>query len=385
MNNEAFMPIGDILRQFIAHNMIKGSDLKALLQARGVFSSSNDKKILGPIIIKSGLTPYEFESLKDLVKEKEDSPKLQTKQLKWNQDTNQTLLTVLGTGFSFDNLITDVFNNLTIENTPSFTAAGNGDNPNHIMTEVKLKRRDRTKNFGEDESYFDCAVELQVNPDNQIELNIQTKHTAKETLAITNEIVKRASVALKQANAVVSDEVKRILFTDFVNESRIDYLTQLTQSVDKEVYRKDTKGIHIKPDENVLGEKPKELEVLEKKIKDLKLKGQNLDSSVFLRLKELKKHIRLYSLTCTYEIQTDNVNGTCDIEFEFPELDQMNASELTISMGRFSTKEKLSTRAKTRLKIDVLRAFEAKKLKLLPKHSFKHDTAEPSQIPVSAQ
>lgn len=374
------MPIGDILRQFLAHNMIKGSDLKAILQARGVFCSANDKKILGPILVKSGLAPYEFESLKDLVKEKEDSPKLQTKQLRWNKGTEHSLLSVLGSNFDFKDLVTDVFNNLTVENSPSFIAAGKGTDPNHIIAEVKLKRRDRTRNFGEDENYFDCAVELKVNPDNQIELNIQTKHTAKETLSVTNEIVRRASTALKNADAVVSEEVKRILFTDFVNENRINYLTKLTKSVDKEVYIKDTKGIHIKPDENAAGEKPQELEVLEKKIKDLKLKGENLDSSVFLRLNRLKKHIHLYSLKCTYEIQTDKANGTCEIEFEFPELDRMNSSELTISMGRFSIKEKLSSRAKGRLKMDVLKAFEAKKLSLLPKYSFKHDTTEATEV-----
>jgi hypothetical protein len=79
MNNEVFIPTGDILRQFLAHQMIKGSDLKSVLQARGVFCSSSDKKILGPILVKSGVAPYEFESLKELVKSIKGTHTLKTK------------------------------------------------------------------------------------------------------------------------------------------------------------------------------------------------------------------------------------------------------------------------------------------------------------------
>lgn len=49
MNSDAFIPVGDVLRQFLANPMIKASDLKQILQSRGCFSSSNDKKSVGTI------------------------------------------------------------------------------------------------------------------------------------------------------------------------------------------------------------------------------------------------------------------------------------------------------------------------------------------------
>ncbi|TOB71945.1 hypothetical protein CGJ99_23840, partial [Vibrio parahaemolyticus] len=117
----------------------KASDLKQILQSRGCFSSSNDKKVLGPLLIKTGVAPYEFEQLKETVKEKEDNPKIQTKQLQWDATQGKTLVQALGFNFDFNNLINDPFDVLTIENSPQFRAAGNAKDPNHVIAEIKLK------------------------------------------------------------------------------------------------------------------------------------------------------------------------------------------------------------------------------------------------------
>ncbi|WP_051108290.1 GapS4b family protein [Aliivibrio logei] len=373
MNKDnTFIPSGDILRQFLANQMISANELKGILQARGAFCSSQDKKNLVPLLVKTGIAPYEFAHLKDLVKEKEDNPKVQTKQLTWNQDLGTTLASELGFDFDFENLVDDTFHNLTIENEPQFIVAGDGKNPNHVIAEVRIKRRDRTKNFGEDENYFDCSIEMRVDENNQLDLNVTTKHTSKESQNIANEIVRRASRKLKESSAIKSEEIKRILFTDFTNESRIDYLTQLIKSIDYAAYIKNTKRIHIKPDNDIPGEAPEEIKMLEQKIKELTLKGENLDSSVFLRLSTLKARIKLFNISCTYTITTSEVEGACEIDFEFPDLESMSQSELTISIVRFSTKSKISNKERSKLKMTVLKAFEAKKLDLLKEHSFKY-------------
>ncbi len=356
--------------------MISPTELRAILQARGAFCSSLDKKHLIPMLVKTGIAPYEFAHLKDLVKEKEDNPKVQTKQLIWNKESGTTLGYELGFDFDFDHLVDDSFSNLSIENSPQFVAAGDGSDANHVIAEIRIKRLDRTKNFGEDENYFDCSIEMKVDSNNQLDLNITTKHTSKESQNIVNEIVKRATRKLKSSAAIKSDKLKRILFTDFTNEARINYLTKLIKSVDYQAYIQNTKRIQIKPDNDVPGPVPSELELLEKKVKELTLQGENLDSSIFLRLEELKKRIKLYSISCTYEINTDRVDGRCEIDFEFPDLESMSQSELTISIVRFSTKTKISSKERSALKMNVLKAFEAKKLELLREYSFKYTPSE---------
>ncbi|RZR16066.1 GapS4b family protein [Vibrio vulnificus] len=370
MNNDTFIPVGDVLRQFLANPMIKASDLKQILQSRGCFSSSNDKKVLGPLLIKTGIAPYEFEQLKETVKEKEDNPKIQTKQLQWDSTQGKTLVQALGFNFDFNNLINDPFDVLTIENSPQFRAAGNAKDPNHVIAEIKLKRRDKTKNFGDDESYFDCQIELKVDASNNLDLNITTKHTAKESLYVANEVVRRATKALKDASLIKSDNIQRILFTDFTNIGRINYLKALAQSTRVEVYpsKKHTRRIHIQPDDTVTKARPKEIDFLEKKINDLTLKGSNLDSSVFLSKNELKEHLKLYSVQGSYEIKTTKYEGTCDLVFEFPIYDSMNTSELQIYIANFNVSGKLSQKDKKELKVFVLKTFEEKKFSLFSKH-----------------
>ncbi|MFA0503271.1 hypothetical protein AB4510_01310 [Vibrio sp. 10N.222.54.B12] len=367
-NNDAFIPVGDMLRQFLANPMIKAHDIKKMLQSRGVWSSSTEKTVLGPMLIRCGISPYEFEHLKDLVKEKEDNPKTQTKQLEWDHTQGSNLIMELGYEFDFSNLLNDPFEVTTVINTPEFTAAGDGTDPNHVVAEIKLKRRDMTKNFGEHENFYDCFVEMKVDENNQLALNVTTKHTSKESLAVANEVVRRATNVLNDSGLIKSKIIKRILFSDFSNTERIDFMRDLTKFTSTDVHYQDTKKIHIQPDDNVSTQRPNEIQFLEKKINDLTLKGSNLDSSVFLRLNKLKDHLKLYSMHCLYEVDHVKSKGSCDIFFEFPDADKKEKSELTISMTRLTLKNKLSSRMKNKIRLDILRELEKKKMTLFDKY-----------------
>ena len=371
MNNDAFIPVGDLLRQFLANPMIKASDIKQILQSRGCFSSSSDKKILGPLLIKTGIAPFEFEQLKELVKDKEENPKVQTKRLELDSSINKTLAQVLAFNFDFEHLIDDPFEVLTIENKPQFTAVDS--NPNHVIAEVKIKRRDKTKNFGDDVSYFDCNVEFKVDDNNKLDLNITTKHTSKESHNVANEIVRRATKVLKKENMIKSEDIQRILFNDFDNIGRIDYLIGLVKSSDPEVYssKEHTRRVHIQPDDSITKPRPSDIDFLDKKINDLTFKGKNLDSSKFLRRKDLKEHLKLFSVQGSYEIQMSKFQGECDLIFEFPIADSMDGSELTISMSRFKIEGKISLKEKKELKLKVLKTFEKQKLNSFSKHKKK--------------
>lgn len=148
MTDLFFIPTGDYLRQFIGNTMIKPADIKCILKKRGIFSSSNDKKILGPILVKSGISPVEFEVLKESIQTKEENPKIQSRKLKWKSD--DSLLEAIPHDFDFSNLIDDPFGTISIDNAPVFTAAGDGKDINHIIAEIMIKRNDKTKNFGDD-------------------------------------------------------------------------------------------------------------------------------------------------------------------------------------------------------------------------------------------
>jgi hypothetical protein len=360
-----FIPTGDYLRQFIGNTMIKSVDIKDILKKRGIFSSSNDKKILGPILVKSGISPVEFEVLKESIQTKEENPKIQSRKLKWQSVGN--LLEAIPPDFDFSDLINDPFGNISIDNAPVFTAAGDGKDTNHLIAEITIKRTDKTKNFGDDVSYHKCSIELKVDDDNNMNLSVLTKHSSKESLTLINKISSRIHKHLKDNNHVNDEPIERILFGNFTNEGRIDFLVAMAKSNAMYLYYQDMKKVHMSPDENVQGKVPIEIALFEKKINDLMFKGKNLDTSVFLKKQDLKKHMKLCSVTSRYELNDNEHQGSCLIRIYFPEFD--DNSELLMEVDSLNIQKKLPAELKSDIKLQILKFLEIKKLDLYTKHS----------------
>jgi hypothetical protein len=368
MTDLFFIPTGDYLRQFIGNTMIKPADIKDILKQRGIFSSSNDKKTLGPILVKSGISPTEFETLKESIQTKEENPKIQSRKLKWQSD--DSLLDAIPYDFDLLNLIDDPFGTTSIDNAPVFTVAGDGKNTNHLIAEITIKRNDKTKNFGDNVSYHKCSVELKLDDDNNMALNVLTKHTSKEALSVVNKISRRIHKHLKDNNYVNDDPIEKILFGSFTNESRIDFLVAMAKSSAMYLYYKDMKKVHMSPDENVQGKIPAEIALFEKKINDLMFKGKSLDSSVFLKKSDLKKHIKLCSVTSKYELNDDEHQGSCLVRIYFPDFD--DESELLMEVENLNIQKKLPAELKSDIKLQILKFLEIKKLDLYAKFSTKN-------------
>lgn len=367
MSDLFFIPTGDYLRQFLGNQMIKPADIKDILKSRGIFSSSNDKKILAPILVRSGISPTEFESLKDSIQTKEENPKIQSRKLKWQSSEN--LLNAIPHDFDFSNLIDDPFGVISIDNAPVFTAAGDGKDSNHLIAEIIVKRNDKTKNFGDDVSYHKCSIELKIDDEKNMDLNIFTKHSSKESLSLVNKISRRIHSYLKSNNYVDDQPLEKILFGNFSNESRINFLIEMAKSSAKYLYYKDMQKIHMSPDENIQGKAPDEIELFEKKVNDLMFKGKDLDSSVYLQKNEIKKYIKLCSVTSRYELDDHEHQGSCSVKIYFPDFD--NNSELLMEVENLKIQRKLPVEMKSDIKLQILKFLETKKLKLYSKHSIK--------------
>lgn len=365
MTDLFFIPTGDYLRQFIGNPMIKASDIKPILKKRGIFSSSNDKKILGPLLVKCGISPSEFDFLKDAIQTKEENPKIQSRKIKW--DSPSSLLDAIPHDFDLSNLVEDPFGTLSIEGAPLFTAAGDGKNPNHLMTEITLKRQDKTKNFGDDVTLHHCSVELRLDEENNIDLNILTRHSSKDTLNLVNKISRRVHKHLRDNGFVSNERIEEVLFGNFTNGKRIDFLLSMAQSNEMYLYYQDTKKIHMAPDDDVSGPLPPEIELFERKINDLMFRGKELKSSIYLGKPELKKYIKLSSVTSQYELNDDKHQGTCQVRIYFPDFEPN--SELMMEVESLSIQKKLPIESKSDIKLQILMFLESKKEMLYRKYS----------------
>jgi hypothetical protein len=315
--------------------------------------------------VKSGISPNEFELLKESIQTKEENPKIQSRKLKWQ--SNDGLLDAIPYNFDFSNLIDDPFGTTSIDNAPVFTVVGTDSN--HLIAEIILKRNDKTKNFGDDVSYHKCSVELKLDSDNNIDLNILTKHSSKETLSLVNKIARRIHKHLKSNDYVNDDAIERILFGNFSNENRIDFLVAMAKSNAMYLYYKDMQKVHMSPDESIKGKLPTEIALFEEKINDLMFKGKGLDSSVYLKRPELKKYIKLCSVTSKYELNDDKHQGSCLVRIYFPEFN--DDSELLMEVDHLKIQKKLPVELKSDIKLQVLKFLEIKKMDLYEKYSIK--------------
>ncbi|MGB3726893.1 MAG: hypothetical protein WA981_14105 [Glaciecola sp.] len=367
MSDLFFIPTGDYLRQFLGNSMIKASDIKGILKKRGTFSSSSEKKILGPLLVKSGISASEFDMLKDAIQTKEENPKIQSSKIAW--EGSATLIDAIPHDFDFSDLIDDPFGTLIVDNVPCFTTVGDGKNPNHLITEITVRRQDKTKNFGDDVTYHKCSVELRLDNDSNIELNILTKHSSKETHNLVNKLSRRVHKFLKSNGHIKSTSLERVLFGNFSNENRIDFMLSMAQSNDMYLYYKDTKKLNIAPDESISGPIPPEIALFEKKINELMFRGKGLDSSVYLGKPEVKKHIKLNSVTSNYELNDEQHQGHCQVKIYFPDFERN--SELMMEVESLSIQKKLPIELKSDIKLQILKLLESKKIELYRKYSTK--------------
>ncbi|MFM5404865.1 hypothetical protein ACET62_09635 [Aeromonas veronii] len=366
MSDKFFIPTGDYLRQFLGNSMIKSQDILSILKSRGTFSSSNDKVVLGPLLIKTGISPDEFETLKESIQSKEDNPKIRTRNLQW--DSDKTLLDAIPFDFDFSNLVNDPFGVLSIDNSPCFSAAGEGNDSNHVVAEIVLKRTDKTKNFGDDISLHKCSLELKLDGSN-VDLRMTMQHTSKETYNVLNKLSNRIQNHFA-VNGFTNDEpVQKIIFSDFSNEGRINFLISLAQSNAMYLYYKDMRKITFSPDESLQSSRPKEIEWFEEKVQNLMFKGKSLDTSLFLKQKNLKEHIKLYSVTSSYELNDDKHQGTCSVTIYFPEGE--DDGELLMEVDGISIQKKVVTEQKSEIKLDILKFLESHKKDMYSKYKLK--------------
>jgi hypothetical protein len=362
------LPTGDYLRQLIGQVNVKQTDLRAITRRRGIFSSSNDKKSLGPVLIKTGLSPYEYEEIKEAYKEKEDNPKSKTRSISWSSES--TLFDSLPEYVDYDTLLNDQFGVCKLVNPPDFVAEHS--DPNHVVLDFEISRDDLTKNWGENTTYHKGRVEFK-KQDGEMDVSLSLTHTAKETRDFANRLADEMISHFKKEGHIPQDEkIKSINFSDFDNEGRVNFLSDLTQKVLHSVLSfNDTKDIHFSPDPTK-SNPPDELKWMKDKIEDLKLKGKELHSTFFVKEKSYHSFIQLFGLTCHYEYKCSGHSGNCKILFEFSDRgDVTNESELTLNITMIKLDINDVGISKTRAKKEILDSLEKYKMEAYQLHKLK--------------
>ncbi len=371
MNNVKFLlPYGDSLREFLSQPGITRADVKVILRRRGVFFSNDEKSYTIPLLIKTGISPFELEELIDKVRTKEDNPKVQTQSIPWAGGDSK-LLDAIPSEINIQQIVDQPFSNYKVLGAPNFKAVdGNQD---HIEMEFKVERHDLTMSWDKNTSQFSGKITLKKDSNN-VDVSMSLNHTSPETKYVVDRLSRSVIKDMKEHGFVDRNAaVRKIRFNDFTNTNRIQFLQELVQSqLSSKLYFKDTKDIGFRPDKK---EKlPDDISWMEDKIKNLILQGHDLHTTFFVKDKKYHQFLEVYRIEAEYSFEYDDYSGVCHIKFDFSDFisrDKYDA-ELAIRVESLSFTDKNISVSSSSVKEKLLSQLEASKLILHDK--FKQTT-----------
>jgi len=238
-----FLPFGVSLKEVLQHTSFKGTNAKQLLRQKGIFIESNDESDTFPLLTTTLLSPIEFETIKDKLKAKEDAEKLTSRNIAW--DSTNSLIQSVPQNLNIKELLGDNFTKFKVTSPTNFAMVDN--NPDRIKMTFKCETNNFNSSWYRTKNEFKGEVILEkVKKEGKVYL--QMIYTSPETLQVSDKIVGSLVKHFKSQNCVPKDkEEERILYKNFNNVERIQFLLSLIQGSDLFEFNKIT-DLVIGPD-----------------------------------------------------------------------------------------------------------------------------------------
>lgn len=355
-NINRFLPFGESLRAILQHDSIKDRERRQLLRMKGIFVNSSDEESTFPILLTSLLSPNEFEFLIDRLQAKEDRDKTITRTLEW--ETPKTLISAIPDNFNVQEIIKTTFPKYKVIGNPNFKMIDK--NPNKISLEFKCETNNYSKPWFRGKNEFKGSVTLEkvTTKDNKVQLQII--HTSPETTDIAEKVSKKLENHFKANNYMnPKKEIQRILYRDFSNEERIQFLLSMTEGNDVFTYTKAT-FLDIGPDPSeTLHSDIRWLELA--KVRELNINGEKLHELPFLKDKNLHKYMELSEMEVIYDFQIPSVEGSCIIKFGFSGYDfkkRIGNIEFMVDIPKIYPKDEYSTVPVHSIRTQLFKEFE---------------------------
>jgi hypothetical protein len=340
-NINRFLPFGESLRAILQHDSIKDRERRQLLRMKGIFVNSSDEESTFPILLTSLLSPNEFEFLKDRLQAKEDRDKTITRTLEW--ETTKTLISAIPDNFNVQEIIKTTFPKYKVIGNPNFKMIDK--NPNKISLEFKCETNNYSKPWFRGKNEFKGSVTLEKVTTNDNKVQLQIIHTSPETTDIAEKVSKKLEKHFKANNYMnPKKEIQRILYRDFSNEERIQFLLSMTEGNDVFTYTK-ANFLDIGPDPSeTLHSDIRWLELA--KVRELNINGEKLHELPFLKDKNLHKYMELSEMEVVYDFQLPSVEGSCIIRFGFCDYDfkkRIGNIEFMVDIPKIYPKDEYAT------------------------------------------
>lgn len=313
--NKEFLPQGDRIRQLIVKSNITEAGLNLLLKEKGVFLGRSEKNSSVPILMKSLISPNDFESLYTIQKNKEEKIKHRTASIQCKKEFE--LSKIFNQPFDINQ---EIRSRHTYQ--PNYKVLGNPsfyfEDKNVATLNYRVERENLLNDWTDNKTIHEGSVILKKSTDGNIQITVQQNSTSKETLEV-NQIMSLYVKEILEKKSLISknDTFVTIRFNDFTNENRIKFLYSFTKDFSIYTKFKSLTDLNLNLDPNV--ESEDDLEKFLAEIENLKLKGKELQNHVFLTTNTYHPKLLFASVKFRHRLDYLGVKGTLIITSSFPD------------------------------------------------------------------
>lgn len=302
-----FLPYGDSIKPFLDSEFVDSQDLKVFLARKGIFIKGSNKKKIIHLMTSLLFSPAEIEDLIELVNVK-DKPLKGT-------DKSYSLLT--------SHTIPEIMNN----NLFQFSNIGDGIGAT-ILSDIEFKPSKSDPNIFVWESHID-----QENPTKQAivshsismarvivkkegnALVLDKEYNSKPARIIADRVAKKIAEKLI-GNNIIEEDVKEVLFSDFKNRERANFLLSFTNVEDTDTFSEPTtRSVLYAFDETQ--ELPEEYKDKVGKEYSQRNYGKNLEGIKEITEESFKAIILLEEINISYKFNWLGIYGYYNVKLNF--------------------------------------------------------------------
>lgn len=353
------IPQGDLLRQLLTKSNLTDSNINKLLREKGVFIGNANKNNIVPLLMKSLISPNDFDYLFNAQKTKDDTVKYRTATIKCSQDFD--FGDVLNQEIPLHDLINDKYTykpNYNVIGNPTFFY----ENKNHAVLEFEIEKENHLDGMYSGKTIHKGSISLIKDADNNVQVSVQQNSTSKETL----EVNKLLMSALKErflSKSLINDneDVVVIRFNHFDNSNRILFFYSFANDFSIYTSFKSITDIDIFLDESV--ESHVDVKTFLSQIENLKLSGKSLQNHILLKKAKYYPKLILSSLKLRYKINYDGLDCEAVIYMGFPDYSKgKEDAEYQISIDLIFDKPSRNSVNEQKVRKKLLEVFEHKKI-----------------------
>ena len=315
MMNKQILPQGDNIRQLLVKSNITEASVNAFLKEKGVFLGSTEKNNSVPLLMKTIVSPHDFENLYEIQKNREENYKHRTASI--NCERNFKLTDIFNDPINLNQAIIDRHTyrpDYKIVGNPNFYFEG----PESAIFEYKVERENALNDWTTNKTYHHGSLRIDKDTSGVIHISVQQNSTSKETQEVNSILLSYIKEKLNSESLIKKDDsFISIRFNDFNNTNRIKFLYSFAKNLS--IYTKfiSLTDINLYLGPAVAGHA--DLENFLAEIENLKLRGKSLHNHVFIKSDKYHEKLLIASINLKYELSINGVEGIMYLYLSFPD------------------------------------------------------------------